>query len=145
MHYEFSLCTSLESQGVLYGLDEAGPGRYIRFAGVGYASRPGMLDDEHRIGLCERPGLYDALEAERGTQERTLQMMEGQDSIMWLLTIGDGAAAVCAAVLDNRWLGLSFPSWVGTAGCRWEIFAMFRRRHQMGVPLLAALHVTVKW
>jgi len=38
------LRASLESQGALLGLDDAGPGRYISFAGAGYISRPGMLD-----------------------------------------------------------------------------------------------------
>ncbi len=137
------LRASLESQGALLGLDDAGPGRYISFAGAGYISRPGMLDDEHRAGLSERPGLYDALEAERGAQESVLRMMEGQDATMWLLTVSDDVS-VCAAVLDNRWPSSSFPSWV-SAGCRWQIFAMFRRLHETGVPLLAALHVTVKW
>lgn len=73
------LRASLESQGALRGLDAAGPGRYISFAGAGSVSRPGMLDDRHRAELRERPGLYDAFEAERGTQESVLRMMEGDD------------------------------------------------------------------
>jgi len=137
------LRASLESQGALHDLGEAGPGRYISFAGSGFFSRPGMLDEEHRAKLSEHPGLYDALEAERHTQESILRMMEGQDSSMWLLTVADDVS-LCAAVLDNRWLSSSSPSWMA-AGFRWEIFAMFRRPHEMDVPLLAALHVTVKW
>lgn len=137
------LRASLESQGALHSLDEAGPGRYIVFAGSGYVSRPGMLDDEHRAGLGEHPGLYDVLETERRTQENILRMIEGEDSTMWLLTIAD-SFSVCAAVLDNRWLSPAFPSWVNP-GCNWEIFAMFRRSHQTGIPLVAALHITVKW
>ena len=137
------LRSSLESQGVLHSLDEAGSGHYISFAGAGFMSRPGMLEDDHRARLDERRGLYDALEAERGTQESILRMMEGQDSTMWLLTVAD-SVSICAAVLDNRWLNPGIPSWVG-ADYRWEIFARFRHRHETGVPLLAALHVTVKW
>jgi hypothetical protein len=134
---------SLQSQGALHSLDQAGPGRYVSFAGAGFFSRPGMLDGEHRARLIKYPGLYDALEAERHTQESILQMMEGQDSTMWLVTVADGVS-VCAAVLDRRWLSPSIPSWV-SADNRWEIFAMFRRRHEIGVPLLATLHITVKW
>ena len=87
------LRASLESQGALHGLDEAGPGRYISFAGAGFISRPGMLADDHRARLDERPGLYDALEGERNTQESILRMMEGHDSAMWLLTVADGPMA----------------------------------------------------
>lgn len=137
------LRAALDSQGALYGLDEAGPGRYISFAGTAYLSRPGMLDDKHRAGLDDHPGLYDALEAERGAQESVLRMMEGQDASMWVLTVGT-ADSMCAAVLDNRWLSPSAPSWM-MADCTWELFAMFRRHHEMGIPLFAALHVTVKW
>jgi len=137
------LRASLESQGALLGLDGAGPGRYVSFAGAGYVSRPGVFDDRHREGLREHPGLYDALEAERGTQETVLRIMEGQDAAMWLLTIGN-SDSVCAAVLDNRWLSPVFLSWI-RVDLSWEIFAIFRRMHEMGVPLLAALHVIVKW
>jgi hypothetical protein len=138
------LRASLESQGALCGLSDASPGRYISFAGAGYVSRPGMLDDVHRASLSERPDLYDALEAERATQESVLRMMmKGQESTMWLLTVADGAS-LCAAVLDDRWLRPAFPSWMND-GAHWEIFAIFRHQHETGVPLLAALHVTVKW
>jgi hypothetical protein len=137
------LRAALGSQGLLYGFDDAGPGRYISFAGVAYLSRPGMLDDKHRAGLADHPGLYDALEAERGAQESMLRMIERQDASMWLLTIGN-ADSICAAVLDNRWLRPSAPSWMDY-DCTWELFAMFRRQHETGIPLFAALHVMVKW
>ncbi len=28
---------------------------------------------------------------------------------------------------------------------RWRIFAMLRRAHETGIPLLAALHLSVTW
>jgi len=136
------LRAALDSQGALYGLDDVGPGRYISFAGAAYLSRPGMLDDKHRAGLGDHPGLYDALEGERAAQESVIRMME-PDAIMWLLTVGS-ANSICAAVLDNRWLSPSTPSWM-MADCTWELFAMFRRQHETGIPLFAALHITVKW
>lgn len=137
------LRAALESEGTLCGLADAGPGRYVSFTGAGFISRPGMLDDRHRAKLREHPGLYDALEVERATLENVLRMMEGQDASKWLLTVSDGAS-VCAAVLDNRWLSPSLPYWINTEG-RWKILAIFRRRHETGVPLLAALHVSMKW
>jgi hypothetical protein len=137
------LRASLESQGLLQSLAEVGPGRYTSFAGTGYVSRPGMLDDQHRAALSDHPGLYDALEAERSTQERILRMMEKDEPTMWLLTVS-GEGGVGAAIIDNRWLRPNFPSWVNP-GVRWELLAMFRHRHELGIPLLAALHVTVKW
>jgi hypothetical protein len=138
------LRAALESQGALHGLDGAAPGRYICFAGVGLVSRPNMLDDRHRAGLQEHPGLYDALEAERATQENVLRMMEGPKAAMWLLTVSDDAHGVGAAVLDQRWISASSPSWVFIES-PWEIFAMFRGRHETAASLLAALHVSVKW
>ncbi len=69
-------------------------------------------------------------------------MMEGQAAAMWLLTIGDGTS-LCAAVLNDCWLSPSSSSWL--TGCRWRIFAMFRRVHETGIPLLAALHLSVQW
>jgi hypothetical protein len=137
------LRSSLESQELLYSLAEAGPGRYTSFTGTGHISRPGMLDDEHRAALSDYPGFYDALEAERDSQEKIRRMMEKDNPNMWLLTVSS-EAAVCAAVIDNRWLRPSFPSWV-SPGTRWEVLAMVRHRHELGIPLLAALHVTVKW
>lgn len=137
------LRAALEARGALHGLKEAEPGQYVGFAGAGYLSRPGMLDDRHREGLSEREGLYEGLEAERAMQEGVLQMMEGPESSMWLLTLQDGDS-ICAAVLDKRWLSPGFPSWMG-GGHRYEILAMFRQRHETGIPLLAALHVTMKW
>ena len=69
-------------------------------------------------------------------------MMEGQAAAMWLLTVGEGTS-VCAAVLNDCWLSPSSSSWL--TGCRWRIFAMLRRVHETGIPLLAALHVGVQW
>jgi len=102
-----------------------------------------MLDDKHRAGLGDHPGLYGALEAERAAQEGVLQMIEGQDAAMWLLTVGN-VDSICAAVLDNRWLSPSSMSWMH-ADCTWDLFALFRRQHETGIPLFAAIHVTVKW
>jgi hypothetical protein len=137
------LRAALESQGALYGLDGAGPDRYVSFACAAYLSRPGMLDGRHRAVLSDQPGLYDALETERDSQESVLRMMDGQDASMWLLTVGN-ADSICAAVLDKRWLSPAFTSWMH-ADCTWELFAMFRRQHETGIPLFAALHVMVKW
>jgi len=139
------LHAALRSQGALYDLQSVAPGRYTDFAGTGFVSRPGMLDDRHREALQGRPGLYEALEAERTMQETLLRIMRGQEAIMWLLTVDDGAS-VCAAVLDNRWLSSGAPSWIAAdTESRWEVFALFRRRHENRVPLLAVLHVKLKW
>lgn len=138
------LHAALRSQGALFDLQNAAPGCYTSFTGKGLISRLGMLDARHREALRGRPGLYEALEAERAMQETLLQMMQGQ-AIMWLLTVDDGSS-VCAAVLDNRWLSSSAPSWIGgDTESRWEVFALVRDRHENGVPLLAALHVKMKW
>ena len=102
-----------------------------------------MLDNEHRALLSNLPGVYDALEAERSTQETIRRMMEKDEPSMWLLTVS-GEDGLGAAIIDNRWLRPSFGSWVNP-GCRWELLAMVRHRHELGIPLLAALHVTVKW
>jgi hypothetical protein len=136
------LHAALDMHGAVHALAEAVPGSYVDFAGQGAISRPGMLDAGHQAALRERPGLYAALEAERAAQENVLRMMEGQAAAMWLLTIGDGAS-LCAAVLNDNWLSRSSSSWL--TGCRWRIFAMFRRVHETGIPLLAALHVSVQW
>jgi len=136
------LHAALEKHGAVHALDGAAPGNYIDFAGIGAISRPGMLDAGHQAALRERPGLYAALEAERAAQENVLRMMEGQAAAMWLLTIGDGTS-LCAAVLNDCWLSPSSSSWL--TGCRWRIFAMFRRVHETGIPLLAALHLSVQW
>ena len=134
---------ALDARGALHPPGDAGPGQYVCFAGAGYLSRPGMLDDWHQGGLQEHQGLYEALEAERAMQESVLQMMEGPGSTMWLLTLDDGHS-ICASVLDNRWLSPGFPSWMH-GDHRYEVLAMFRQRHETGIPLLAALHLSVKW
>ena len=136
------LHAALEAHSAVHALDGAVPGNYIDFAGVGAISRPGMLDAGHRAALRDRPGLYAALEAERAAQENVLRMMEGQAAAMWLLTVGEGTS-LCAAVLNDCWLSPSSSSWL--TGCRWRIFAMLRRVHETGIPLLAALHVGVQW
>jgi hypothetical protein len=136
------LHAALEMQGSVHALDGASPGQYVDFSGRGAISRPGMLDAGHQAALRERPGLYAALEAERAAQENVLRMMEGQAAAMWLLTLDDGPA-LCAAVLNDCWLSPSSSSWL--TGCRWRMFAMFRRVHETGIPLLAALHIGVQW
>jgi hypothetical protein len=136
------LHAALDQQGAVHGLDGAVPGNYVDFAGQGAISRPGMLDAGHQAALRDQPGLYAALEAERAAQENVLRMMEGQAAAMWLMTVSDGAS-MCAAVLNDSWLSPSSSSWL--TGFHWRIFAMLRRVHETGVPLLAALHLSVKW
>ena|SRR2546430_13330174 len=140
------LRAALESQGRLYGPDHATPGRYIAFLGTGLVSRPGMLDDEHREGLRQHPGLYDALEAERGKQETIVRMIEGPEMSFWLLTVGD-ETSICAAFLDKRMLRPVFSHWINPSygASRWETFGLCRRVHETGVPMLATLYLGVKW
>ncbi len=139
------LRAALESQEALCGLDDAAPGHYIRFAGAGSISRPGMFDDMHQERLREHPDpdLYKALEAERATEENILRMTEGQDRPQWLLTVSEGPS-VCASIIDSRALKSALRHWMSDDS-PWEIFALFIRRHKTGVPLLAALHVGMKW
>jgi hypothetical protein len=136
------LHAALESQGLLYGLDSTALGRYISFAGVGFISRPGMFDREHWEGLREHPGLYEELEAKRASAEQVSRIMK-PDSSRWLLTVSEGSS-VCAAILDNRWLKPASQHWMGPE-YRWEIFGLFRQLHKTGVPLLAAIHISMKW
>lgn len=140
------LRAALESEGLLYGIDGAEPGRYISFVGTGLVSRPGIFEDLHREGLQEHPGLYEVLETERAKQEGIVRMTESPEKSLWLLTISEGSS-VCAAILDNRWLKPVFSHWMnpGYAISRWEIFALCRRLHETGVPMLATLYVGVKW
>jgi hypothetical protein len=137
------LHSALESEGVMHGLDTAAPGNYVSFIGTGCISRPRAYGDRHREILREHPGLYDALEAERATVEEIIQMTEGPKSYLWLMTVSDGAS-VCAATLDGQWLRPAWRHWIN-AESRWEVFALFRRRHESGVSLLATLHVSMKW
>lgn len=138
------LRAALEKEGLLHDLDHAEPGRYIRFAGRGFVSRPGLYDDQHRQILDrQRPGLYEELEVERATKESVSQITEGPNSYLWLLTINDGAST-CAATLDNRWLRPAFRHWVG-ADSAWEVFGLFRQKHKTGIPELAAIYVAMKW
>ena len=140
------LRAALEAQGLTYGLHSAKPGRYIWFEGTGLISRPGMFDDLHREGLQQHRGLYEAFEAERARQESIAGMIEGQERTCWLLTVSEGLS-VCTAILDNRWLRPVSSDWMNPdyAVLRWEIFALCRRIHDTGVPMLATLYVGVKW
>lgn len=140
------LRAALESQGFLHGIDDAEPGRYLSSIGVGRISRPKMFEDVHRDTLQEHRGLYDKLEAERAKQESIVRMTEGAEKSLWLLTVGD-RASVCAAILDNSWLRPVFSHWMNPdyAVSRWEVFGLCRRLHETGVPMLATLHVGVKW
>jgi hypothetical protein len=133
---------ALERQGTLRRLTDAVPGSYVEVVGTGSISRPAMLDAAHQSVLRGRPGLYAALEAERAAQENVLRMMEGNDASMWLMTIG-GNTPLCASVLDERWLSPSSSSWL--TGIRWRVFAMVRRMHETGIPLLATMHISVCW
>lgn len=136
------LHAALRQHGDLHPPDGTKPGAFVDFAGPAAISRPGMLETAHQSLLRGRPGLYAALETERAAQENVLRMMEGNDAAMWLLTVGDGTA-LSASVLDDRWLSTSSSSWL--TGYHWRIFAMLRRLHETGVPLLAALHISVQW
>lgn len=137
------LRAALETRDLLCRLDDAVPGRYISFAGTGIISRPGVFDDMHEEALRDHPGLYEALESERSTIESISRLTEGPESYLWLLTVSEGSS-VCATTLDNRWLRPAFRHWV-KADHRWEIFGLFRRLQAPGVPLLATLHVRIKW
>jgi hypothetical protein len=139
------LRAALESQGSLSGPNDAVPGRYVSFAGKAAISRPGSLDDLHRAGLDEKhPGLYEALEAERATVEHISRMTEGQESNVWLLTISEGST-ICASAFDQRWLRPAWRYWGASPTSPLEIFAVFWRLHETGVPLLSPLHVSIKW
>jgi hypothetical protein len=138
------LRAALESEGVLFDVEKAEPGRYVEFAGRGLVSRPGMLEEEHRAGLATWPNLYEELEADRANQEKVLTVTGGgTPDLCWLMTIDDGTS-LAAAVLGNRWLSPNVASYVyGEA--RWNAFAKVRRRISRGIALLAALHVTATW
>jgi hypothetical protein len=134
---------TLKSNGSLHGLDSAGPGRYITFAGEGIISRPGLFDAMHREALREHPGLYDSLEAERTTRDELISVTEPPGRLHHLLTVSDGPS-VCAAILDEQWLQPTWPDWIGR-DYRYEILGLFRRDHEPGIPMLATLYVGVKW
>lgn len=131
---------ALKSQNLLHGLDCTKPGCYISFAGVGLISRPDEFEREHREGLREHPGLYEELEAERVKTEKKSEMMKGQKSHRWLLTLSEGNS-VCAATLDQRWIQPIAHHYVGY-NFRWEIFGMFHRIVGTRVPFLVALQVS---
>jgi hypothetical protein len=138
------LRSALEKKELLRDPDHAAPGEYVRFAGRGYISRPGLFDDEQaKVLETLRPGLYEELEAERSKKESVSQITEGPNSYLWLLTIDDGTS-MCAATLDNRWLRPAFRHW-HEADPAWEVFGLFRQRHKMGIPLLAVMYVGIKW
>jgi hypothetical protein len=136
---------ALESAGSLYGLDDAGAGRFVRFTGSGLISRPGIFDDLHRMELAEHPHVYDVLEARRAAIEGTSALTSKTGgSRQWLLTVSAGTS-VCAAVLDDQWLRADFFDWFppGSPGNRHELFGLFRQ-HESGIPILATAHLGVK-
>jgi hypothetical protein len=138
------LRAALETQGLLFAVDQVEPGRYVEFAGRGHLSRPGTLQDEHRIALAARTGLYEELESDRAKQEAVFNVMGGGNpDLCWLMTVDEGPFIV-AAVLSNQWLSAGMPSWLG-GEARWNVFAKVRQRISGGTPLLAALHVTATW
>jgi len=140
------LRTALESQGLLHGIDDAEPGRYIKFAGTGQVSRPDMFEEQHREGLRDLRGIYELLETERVNQESVVRMTEDPEKKLWLLTLRE-KSSVCVAILDSSWLRPVFSHWMnpGYAVSNWEIFGLCRRIHQTGIPMLATLYVGVKW
>jgi len=137
------LRAALESQGLLYSIDNAVPGRYIRFAGTAVLSRPGVFDDVQQKALTARPGLYEELEAERTKAENISRMMGHSDDELWLLTLREDAV-VCPVILSGEWLRDSVTHWVETDS-PWELFAIVRGFYPGKVPNLAAIHVNIKW
>jgi hypothetical protein len=135
------LRAALESADSLVDVREAAPGRYVQCAGRGQLSRPAMFDESHRMAL--QPEVYEELEAERAKQEEVLKMIGQGEAKMWLMTV-ENDTSMAAAVLDGRWLRPNLGSWLGGQE-RWDVFARARGKHQTGVPLLAALHITVTW
>jgi hypothetical protein len=127
----------------LYGIDNAAPGRYIRFAGTAALSRPGIFDDIQRKALEAHPGLYEELEAERIKAENISRMMGHSDHELWLLTLREDAV-VCPVILSEGWLRGSVTHWV-EMDSPWELLAMVRGFYPGGVPNLAAIHVNIKW
>jgi hypothetical protein len=139
------LRAALESEGLLSGPGDAIPGRYVSFAGKAVISRPGAFDDRQRATLDEHPGLYEALEVERATVERISRVTEGSESNVWLLTISEGPT-ICASLFDQRWLRTTWRYWgLNPSSPPLELFALFWRSHETGVPFLSPLHVSIKW
>jgi hypothetical protein len=142
------LRAALESKGLLHDIDNAAPGRYIRFAGTAVLSRPGLFDDIQQKALEQHPGLYEALEAERAKEESNLRKARDSEHYLWLLTLSEGTV-VCPAILTSEWLRGTYRGWVGLDS-PWEIFALSRGFYKSGfyktgVPSLEAVHVNVKW
>jgi hypothetical protein len=137
------LRAALESKGLLYDIDNAAQGRYARFAGTGFISRPGPFGDMHRKRLAGYPGLYESLEAERAEAEDMSRMLGSQKPDLWLLTLDNGAV-VCQAILSVKWIRGTIRHWLGI-GAPWEIFGLVREVRETGVPNLAAIHVNIKW
>jgi hypothetical protein len=137
------LRAALESKRLLYDIDNAAPGRYIRFAGAAVLSRPDLFDDIQRKALEEHPGLYEALEADRARNESILRVTKESEYDLWLLTLSEGTV-VCPAILSSEWLRPSFRGWIGMDS-PWEIFAFVRGFYKTGVLNLAAIHVNIKW
>jgi hypothetical protein len=138
------LRAALESEGSLSGLNDAVPGHYVSFAGKAAISRPGMLDDLQRERLDGHHGLYEALEAERATVESISRITEGPESNVWLLTITEGST-ICASTFDQRWLRPAWRYWAANPSSSLEIFSLFWRLHETGVPFLSPLHISIKW
>lgn len=134
----------LKKRDLLCALDNAKPGSYIIFSGIGVISRPGMFEDLHRERLSEHPDLYERLEAERARQEKDLLETDGPKEPLWLLTINRGAS-VCAATLRQSLLRPPFRHWIH-ADTHWEILGLCRRVHEgTKVPWLAPLYLCAKF
>ena len=137
------LRAALESKGLMYDIDNVASGRYIKFAGAPVLSGPGLNEDIQQKALEERPGLYEALEAERARVESISRVTGDSEHNLWLLTLSEGTV-VCPAILSSEWLRGVFHHWIGMDS-PWEIFALARGLYKTGVPNLAAIHVNIKW
>jgi hypothetical protein len=137
------LRASLKSAGSLFGLAEAKPGSFVSHTGTAIISRPTLFDDLQREALAGHPGLYDRLETERAERDKIIAITHPPGRAHWLLTVIQDAM-VSAAVLDNSWLSLVWPDWIGR-GERHEVFGICRESRGLGVPLLATCHLGVHW
>jgi hypothetical protein len=115
---------ALERRGELADIRSGAPGGYVQAQGRGRLSGPEMRAMEHQAALS--PTIYDELEGERAQQEQVLRMIDKPDAKMWLLTVHNDDLVVAAAVLDNRWLKPSSPSWLVSDNVRWNVFARMR-------------------
>jgi hypothetical protein len=140
------LRAALKNKNSIYDIGTAAPGHFVTFSGTGLVSRPGIFEDQHREGLKEYSGLYEALEDERASQESLMHLIEGTERLQWLLTVNNGPY-ICAAILDAKWLRPVFSHWMNPSYsvARWEIFGLCRRLHETGFPMLAMLYIGVTW